>query len=107
MKGTEAMGRKDSPSTVPPPSPSAALNGRMPHPAAVIRALTPTVAEWTDSDTEVAPPPTVPCPPVRPDPPVSAVVERPKDDGYRALHVVENRDGRQIEVQVRTERQHR
>jgi ppGpp synthetase/RelA/SpoT-type nucleotidyltranferase len=39
--------------------------------------------------------------------PIIDHVERPKDDGYRALHVVENRDGRQIEVQVRTERQHR
>jgi hypothetical protein len=30
----------------------------------------------------------------------------PKDDGYRAVHIIERRDGRQIEVQLRTARQH-
>lgn len=30
----------------------------------------------------------------------------PKDTGYRAIHVVAERNGRLIEVQLRTERQH-
>jgi ppGpp synthetase/RelA/SpoT-type nucleotidyltranferase len=30
----------------------------------------------------------------------------PKEDGYRSLHIVERRDGRLIEVQLRTARQH-
>ncbi|HEU6445309.1 MAG TPA: RelA/SpoT domain-containing protein [Gaiellaceae bacterium] len=33
-------------------------------------------------------------------------IAEPKDDGYRSLHIVERRDGRLIEVQLRTERQH-
>jgi ppGpp synthetase/RelA/SpoT-type nucleotidyltranferase len=33
-------------------------------------------------------------------------IAAPKRDGYRAVHIVERRDGRQIEVQVRTFGQH-
>jgi putative GTP pyrophosphokinase len=33
-------------------------------------------------------------------------IAEPKDDGYRSLHIVEKRDGRLIEVQLRTARQH-
>jgi ppGpp synthetase/RelA/SpoT-type nucleotidyltranferase len=33
-------------------------------------------------------------------------VVSPKPDGYRAVHIVERRDGRQIEVQLRTRGQH-
>jgi putative GTP pyrophosphokinase len=33
-------------------------------------------------------------------------VTTPKEDGYRSLHIVEKRDGRLIEVQLRTTRQH-
>jgi ppGpp synthetase/RelA/SpoT-type nucleotidyltranferase len=33
-------------------------------------------------------------------------IREPKQDGYRALHIIERRDGRLIEVQLRTERQH-
>ncbi len=33
-------------------------------------------------------------------------IAQPKPDGYRALHVIEKRDGRLIEVQLRTARQH-
>ena len=33
-------------------------------------------------------------------------IAEPKEDGYRCLHLVERRDGRYIEVQLRTERQH-
>jgi ppGpp synthetase/RelA/SpoT-type nucleotidyltranferase len=33
-------------------------------------------------------------------------VEEPKDDGYRGIHIVERRDGRLIEVQLRTPGQH-
>jgi ppGpp synthetase/RelA/SpoT-type nucleotidyltranferase len=33
-------------------------------------------------------------------------IASPKDDGYRSLHIVEKRDNRLIEVQLRTARQH-
>jgi GTP pyrophosphokinase len=33
-------------------------------------------------------------------------VENPKADGYRGIHVIERRDGRYVEVQLRTEGQH-
>lgn len=33
-------------------------------------------------------------------------IESPKADGYRSLHIIEKRDGRLIEVQLRTARQH-
>jgi ppGpp synthetase/RelA/SpoT-type nucleotidyltranferase len=33
-------------------------------------------------------------------------IAHPKPDGYRGVHVIERRDGCQVEVQVRTERQH-
>ena len=33
-------------------------------------------------------------------------IRDPKDDGYRSLHIVERRDGRLIELQLRTVRQH-
>ena len=34
-------------------------------------------------------------------------IAEPKLDGYRSLHIIEKRDGRLIEVQLRTARQHR
>lgn len=34
-------------------------------------------------------------------------IAKPKTDGYRSLHIIEKRDGRLIEVQLRTTRQHR
>jgi len=37
---------------------------------------------------------------------VTDYIEQPKADGYRCLHVVEKRDGRLIEVQLRTALQH-
>jgi len=37
---------------------------------------------------------------------ISDHIENPKPDGYRSLHIVEKRDGRLIEVQLRTRRQH-
>lgn len=37
---------------------------------------------------------------------VSDYIADPKPDGYRGIHVVHKRDGRLIEVQLRTERQH-
>jgi eukaryotic-like serine/threonine-protein kinase len=54
-----------------------------PHPAAVIRALAPTVAEWMA--TEAAVPPDVPHASVRQSPPVSAVVERVYDESLSAV----------------------
>lgn len=33
-------------------------------------------------------------------------IKKPKDDGYRGIHIVERRDGRLIEVQLRTRGQH-
>lgn len=33
-------------------------------------------------------------------------IDAPKPDGYRSVHVVERRDGRLVEVQLRTRRQH-
>ena len=66
MKGTGPEGRTvgtaktsgsqllaETPSSRPPPVPSAAANRivpKAPHPAAVIRALAPTVAEWMPTD---------------------------------------------------------
>jgi serine/threonine protein kinase len=99
MKGTLPEGRaafaaKTSESQLagtassrPPPAPpapaEAPAKGRAPHPAAVIRALAPTVAEWmTASSASVTPEPTRF---VRPDPPVSAVVERAVDDSLAAV----------------------
>src|SRR5207248_1728983 len=29
-------------------------------------------------------------------------IDQPKDDGYRGIHIIERRDGRLIEVQLRT-----
>lgn len=37
---------------------------------------------------------------------VTDYITEPKDDGYRCLHIVEKRDRRLIEVQLRTVRQH-
>ncbi|MDF2696290.1 MAG: serine/threonine protein kinase [Labilithrix sp.] len=61
---------------------------RAPHPAAVIRALAPTVAEWMP--TEASSPSSHEHKPegsrfVRPDPPVSAVVERGVDESLAAV----------------------
>jgi putative GTP pyrophosphokinase len=33
-------------------------------------------------------------------------IETPKPDGYRCLHIIERRDGRLIEVQLRSQRHH-
>ncbi|MBX3208890.1 MAG: protein kinase [Labilithrix sp.] len=57
---------------------------KAPHPAAVIRALAPTVAEWMATD----PPPSMteePSRRQRPDPPVSAVVERTVDESLASV----------------------
>jgi serine/threonine-protein kinase len=83
MKGTGAMGAEDASTSITPAAAIPVVHVRAssrppPSPAAVIRAIVPTFNE--SGDTEVAPPPTVPCPPVRPEPPVSAVVERKDDD---------------------------
>lgn len=37
---------------------------------------------------------------------VTDYVETPKDDGYRGIHIIKRRDGRLIEVQLRTTGQH-
>lgn len=37
---------------------------------------------------------------------VTDYIENPKPDGYRSIHIIERRDGRLIEVQLRTARQH-
>lgn len=34
-------------------------------------------------------------------------ITNPRDSGYRAIHVIVNRDDRMVEIQLRTERQHR
>ncbi|MCW2922410.1 MAG: hypothetical protein JWL76_2284 [Thermoleophilia bacterium] len=38
---------------------------------------------------------------------VSNYLERPRDTGYRAIHIVHERDGRLIELQLRSPAQHR
>lgn len=66
----ETASTSPSPPLVPLPKRVAA---QVPHRAAVIRALAPTVAEWTVSAPEITPGPEAV---VRLDPPVSAVMER-------------------------------
>ncbi len=53
---------------------------REPHAAAVIRALAPTVADWIPTTPSGSTPR-----PLRPEPPVSAVVERPLDESLSAV----------------------
>lgn len=69
----------------PPVAPEAEerIVPQAPHPAAVIRALAPTVAEWMA--TETAPSTQEPSRPLRPDPPVSAVVERAVDESLASV----------------------
>jgi eukaryotic-like serine/threonine-protein kinase len=89
MKGTRPEGRAASAATTSGlaetvsscASPQAAgerLVPRAPHPAAVIRALAPTVAEWMATDAAASTP--EPSQPARLEAPVSAVVERTVDE---------------------------
>src|SRR5437899_5014 len=80
----------DPPSSRPSEEAAAAgdrlLKARAPHPAAVIRALAPTVAEWmaagpTTTSTSTPEPTRF----IRPEPPVSAVVERAVDESLAAV----------------------
>lgn len=57
-----------------------------PHPAAVIRALAPTVAEWMPADVAAdSGPAPEPSQPMRPEPPVSMVIERTVDESLASV----------------------
>lgn len=101
MKGTGPEGRTvgaakssgsqllaETPSSRPPPAQPAAANRivpKAPHPAAVIRALAPTVAEWMATDASAAASSHEAAKAARPEPPVSAVVERAHDESLASV----------------------
>jgi serine/threonine-protein kinase len=115
--GPDLLGHRTEPSEsqlladAPPPcapaasaSPPKRGGPHAPHPAAVIRALEPTSADWTATATASSTPQPRGHAPPRRDPPVSAVVERTKPSEDESLALVGLKPGDVVDRTYRIER---